>query len=73
MANFAILGVSGEAKVWLVDFDTKTVESVDCETAQALTGVVQDRQNGAAVVKGLDFAVLANSRADVASQGYTQA
>ncbi len=46
MANFAILGVSGEAKVWLVDFDTK---------------------------KGLDFAVLANSRADVASQGYTQA
>jgi hypothetical protein len=72
MSNFAILGVNGDSKLWLVDFDNKTVEAVDSETARAL-GVGQDRQNGAAVVKGIDFAVLANSRADVAAQVLTEA
>ncbi|PRD44851.1 hypothetical protein C5748_05600 [Phyllobacterium phragmitis] len=67
MAQVVVLGLSGTADLWLVDFDAGTVTPIQTSDDSALGQADNLRQAGATIVKGVDFAVAVSSASAVAS------
>lgn len=67
MANAAIIGVSGEAGLWLADFTAGTIVLLSEPLSGELATTASLRGQGVTVVKGIDFAVAVSSAAEVAS------
>lgn len=67
MAKAIVLGIPGEDGLWLADLDAGTVTQLRSPASGALGDAHKLRQSGAAVVKGVDFAVAVNSASSVAS------
>ena len=77
MAKFLIVGVKGEANLWLVDCEQRTVEPIEPGTvggtnasdADLIANTSLARAEGFVITRGVDFAIAAESRADVATLG----
>lgn len=77
MAKFLIVGVKGEANLWLVDCERRTVEPIEPGTvggtnasdADLIANTSLARAEGFVITRGVDFAIAAESRADVATLG----
>ncbi|WP_313614297.1 hypothetical protein [Agrobacterium sp.] len=69
MSKVAVIGVSGDDQLWLVDFASGTVSPFTQPAESDLAKAVTLRQQGSTIVKGVDFAI-AFSSAAVAASGH---
>ena len=69
MPKLVVLGLEGDTALWLVDLDNKTVTLQGTRTGagDAASAAVAARANGFTTIKGVDFAVAADSQSDAAS------
>lgn len=57
MANTVVIGVEGDAALYLVDLDARTVEPIEALGQDALLKAHPVGSQGAPVVNGVNFAV----------------
>lgn len=67
MANVVVIGISGESGLWLADLAAGTVTQLPQPLSGQLASAEALRRSGAAVVKGVDFAVAVSSAGPVFS------
>ena len=67
MAKVVVLGVAGDADLWVADLDAGTVTRLAQPASGALKAAADLRAAGAAVVKGVDFAVAVASGTSAAA------
>lgn len=67
MAKVVVLGIPGEAGLWLADLDAGTVSKIDAPADGALASANALRSGGSAVIKGVDFAIAVSTAAKVSS------
>ncbi|MCF3640591.1 hypothetical protein LXM94_11510 [Rhizobium sp. TRM95111] len=67
MARIVVLGLPGETGLWIADLDTGTVAAMAPPETGALGAANVLRESGAAIVKGVDFAVAVASLEDAFS------
>jgi hypothetical protein len=70
MSKFVVLRLEGEAGFWLVDFNRGSVTPVESEAglSDAADVLAAEQAGGPTSIRGVDVAVLAHARGDVASQ-----
>jgi hypothetical protein len=66
MSKVVVIGVEGEAGLWLADLEKGTVTQLGDELSGAMASAASLRKEGATIIKGVDFALAAASAADVA-------
>ena len=66
MSKVVVIGVAGEAGLWLADLDIGTVTPLGEDLSGAMASAAALRNEGVTVIKGIDFALAAASAADVA-------
>ncbi|MXN53812.1 hypothetical protein GR158_22170 [Shinella sp. AETb1-6] len=69
MAKIVVLGVEGDAGLWIADLDAGTVSKITSPATGDLKAADDLRKAGAVVVKGVNLAALAKS-ADSVSGGF---
>ena len=67
MAKVVVLGVPGEAGLWVADLDAGTVTAFQPPAGSALEAASKLRASGAAILKGVDFSVAVESVDDAFS------
>lgn len=67
MAKVAVIGITGESGLWLADFTSGTLTPLSQPLVGELATAAALRQQGATVVKGMDFGVVVSSAAEVAT------
>ncbi len=67
MAAVAVIGVAGETGLWLADFSLGTLTPLSQPPVGELATAAALRQQGATVIKGVDFGVVVSSAAEVAT------
>jgi hypothetical protein len=70
MSKFVVLRLEGEAAFWLVDFNKGSVTPVEADGSlvDAADGLAAEQAGGPGSIRGVEVAVLAHARGDVASQ-----
>ncbi len=66
MAKIVVLGLKGEAGLWAADLDAGTVTPITEPLAGDMATVGPWRQNGVAIMKGVDVAVAVMTPAEAA-------
>lgn len=69
MANTVVIGVEGDAALYMIDLDARTVEPIEALGQDALLKANGMRSEGAPVVSGVNFAVKI-AQAPVLSAGH---
>lgn len=67
MAKVVVLGVPGEAGLWLADLEAGTVTQLAAPSEGPLSAANGLRAGGVTVTKGVDFAVAVSSAANVSA------
>ncbi len=76
MAKFLVIGVQGEAGLWLVDCGAGTVEQIEAGSlggtgaadGDLISNTSEARSRGFTVVRGIDLAVATDSRSEAVAQ-----
>lgn len=67
MAQVVVIGMQGEDKLWVADFENGTLLPMAPAAMGALKKINDRRAAGAASVKGIDFALPLSATASVAA------
>lgn len=67
MSKSVVLGIKGEAGLWLVDLEKGTAIRIEDSTSGAIGAVFELRKKGSTVTNGVDVAVTISPTADIAS------
>ncbi|MDQ1184057.1 MULTISPECIES: hypothetical protein [Agrobacterium] len=67
MARIFVIGAPGESGLWVADLDAGTVKPFQPPAGSALEAATKLRAGGAAIIKGVDFAVAVKSADDAFS------
>jgi hypothetical protein len=67
VAKVVVIGIPGEAGLWLADIDAGTVTAMESPAEGPLAAANKLRAGGSIVTKGVDFAVVISSAAKVSS------
>lgn len=67
MAKVVVIGIPGDAGLWLADIDAGTITALEAPGEGPLAAANKLRAGGAVVTKGVDFAVAISSAAKVSS------
>ena len=70
MAKVVVIGIKGDAGLWIADLDAGTVSPLAAPSSGDLKTVSDLRAGGAVVTKGVDFAVVVKSAQAAASGQY---
>lgn len=70
MANFTVLGITGEQGFWLVDFDKGTVTALPSTVTEPFGYTQAARAKGATLTAAVDLAVTVTNADDVYSGRY---
>jgi hypothetical protein len=67
MAKVVVIGLPGEAGLWVADLDAGTVTPFQPKAGSPLDSANKLRASGAAIIKGVDFSVVVNAAAEAFS------
>lgn len=70
MAKYVVLGITGEDKYWLVDFDMGSVTQMPASLNTPFGHTPTARSKGATLIANVDLAVVVNDRDDAFQGSY---
>lgn len=70
MAKYVVLGITGEDKYWLVDFDMGSVTQMPPSLDAPFGHTASARSKGATLIANVDLAVVVNDRDDAFQGSY---
>lgn len=70
MAKYVVLGITGEDKYWLVDFDMTSVTELPASMTAPFGLTASARSKGATLIANVDMAVVVNDLDDALAGKY---
>lgn len=67
MANFVVIGITGDTQLYLADLSAGTISPLAPQPGSPLSTIDQLRNAGATVTRGVNLAVTVGSASDAAS------
>lgn len=67
MAQVVVIGMQGDDNLWIADFENGTLAPMAAAASGAYAEVNAQRAAGAAMIKGIDFAVPMSATASVSA------